>query len=517
VNSHERLRALGTESRPALNHRAMLAIVALAAAIGFAVLAISMSDSGDAAFPGANGRIAYASGDSYSYWSAAIWSVDADGGSPMMLASGAGVSAPSYSPDGSRIAFDQDRGVAVINAIGSGFVQLLTGSSSQSSQTKWMEDYVDPHSGKIIPIVRIQSFVDEWQTFDHPSFSPNGTRLAVTEATGKRTNTSICAVAALNEQACLGFGNPNAYFNFEYSCNACGSHLILIDSATGARIESLTALVGDRKDTKPAYSADGKIAFSRAGQGGSSIFVLDSPGTAPRRVTNGQSDRAPDFSPDGSKIVFSHGYADIGLVGVGGGTVQLLPVPAPPEGSGGYVNTPVFSPDGSRIALRREVYGAAGRDETGLFTIGLDGSGFTRIAADGFAPSWQPSSPPLPGARPKARARKGKIKLNKRGRAMIGVITCGGTPCTLKVLSARLKTGGKACQVRTRLARKLAPGKRARLGIKVFGRCLIALEKAETGRLITKVRAKDSLGRKALTLKSSLVPYKEKKKKHAGK
>lgn len=493
--------------------------MALAVVAGIAVLAISMSESGDAAFPGANGRIAYASGDSYSYSSAAIWSANADGGSPTLLVAGSGVSAPSYSADGNRIAFDKDGGVAVMSATGGGLVQLVTGSGSQSSHSEWKEDYVDPHSGKTIPLVRIQSFVDEWRNFDHPSFSPDGSRLVVSEASGRRTNTSICAVEASGQQQCIPYPDPGAYFDYKYSCNSCGSHLISIDSATGVPIEALTALVDDLRDTKPTYSADGKIAFARASQGGSSIFVLDAPGATPRRVTNGQSDRAPDFSPDSSKIVFSHGYADIGLVGVGGGVVQLLPVPAPAEAFGSYVNSPAFSPDGSRIALRRGVYGPTGKDETGLFTIALDGSSFTRIAADGYAPSWQPLPPPPPrAARPKAKAKKGKIKLNKKGRAMIGTIICGGTPCKVKVLSAKLKAGGKSCQVRTRLARKLAPGKRARLGIKVFGKCLVALEKAGKGRLLTRVRVKDALGKKVLTLKSTLVPAaKVKKKRHTGK
>jgi Tol biopolymer transport system component len=489
--------------------------VALAVVAGIAVLAISMSESGDAAFPGANGRIAYASGDSYSYSSAAIWSANADGGSPTLLAAGSGVSAPSYSADGSRIAFDKDGGVAVMSATGVGLVQLLTGSGSQSSHFEWKEDYDDPHSGKTIPLVRIQFFVDEWRNFDHPSFSPDGSRLAVSEASGRRTNTSICAVESPGQQQCIPFPDPDAYFDYEYNCSACGSHLISINSSTGAPIEALTAPLGDRRDTKPAYSADGKIAFARAGQGGSSIFVLDAPGAAPRRITNGQSDRAPDFSPDSSKIVFSHGYADIGLVGVGGGTVQLLPLPSLPESSGGYVNSPVFSADGSRIAFRRGVYGPMWKDESGLFTIALDGSGFSRIAADGYAPSWQPlPPPPPPAARPRAKVRKGKIRLNRKGRAMIGTIVCGGTRCTTKVLSAKLKTDGKSCPVRTRLARKLAPGKRARLGIKVFGSCLVSLEKAGKGRLLTRVRVKDALGKKLLKLKSTLVPAPARKKPH---
>jgi Tol biopolymer transport system component len=492
----------------------MLASVAAVAIAGFAVLAISMSHSGRAAFPGTNGRIAYSSGDSYSYSSAAIWTANADGGAPTMLTSAPGVSAPAYAPNGSRIAFDRESGIAAMSENGSGLTQLLTGSSSQSFKTEWQENYLDPQSGKTVPIVRIQSFENEWQTFDHASFSPTGSQLVVAEASGRRLNRSICAVEAEGEQTCLGFGNPGAYFNYEYHCDLCGSHLISIDAATGARLGAITPLVDERRDTKPAYSADGKIAFSRSGQGGSSIFVIDAPGAAPRRVTTGQSDRAPDFSPDSSRIAFSHGYEDIGIVGVGGGAVQLLPVPAP-EGFGGYVNSPAFSPDGSRIVFRRGVYGPTGKDQSGLFTMALDGSGFTRIAADGYAPSWQPLPPPPPPAkRAKARARKGKIRLNKKGRAMVGTITCGGTPCTLKVLSATLKVGKGSChQVRTRLARKLGPGKSSRLGIKVYGKCLAALEKAGKGRLTTRVRVKDSLGKKVLTLKSTLLPSKAKREK----
>jgi hypothetical protein len=506
-------------SPAARRHRVALTSVVLAACLGLAVLAISMSDRGDAAFPGVNGKVAYASGDSYSYSSAAIWSANADGGSPALLAAGDGVSAPSYSSDGSRIAFDRESGIAVMSATGAGLKQLLVGSDSLSFQTKWEEDYVDPYSGKTVPMVRIQTSVDEWQTFDHPSFSPNGSQLVVSEASGKRTNRSICAVEALNEQTCLGWGDPDAYFDYEYSCNLCGSHLVSIDSQTGGQIGALTSLVGDRRDTKPAYSADGKIAFSRVGSGGSSIFVIDAPGDAPRRVTTSQSDRAPDFSPDSSKIVFSHGYAEIGMVGVGGGVVQLLPVPALPEGSGGYVNSPAFSPDGSRIVLRRAVYGSGGKDETGLFTMALDGSGFTRIAADGYAPSWQAvAPPPPPGTRARANVRKGKIRLNKKGRAKIGTITCGGTPCTLRVLSATLKAGKTSChQVRTRLRKSLAPGKRARLGVKVYGKCLAILEEEGKGRLVVRVRARDARGKKVLTLKATVIPPGGEKEKPRGK
>lgn len=488
-------------------HATGLITIAVLAAL-FAVVALALPGSGpsDAAFPGVNGRIAYASGDSYSYSSAAIWSSNADGGSPTLLSAGTGVTAPAYSADGARIAFDREGGIAVMSSAGTGVAQLLTGSSRQSSSTEWKEDYDDPHSSKTIPVVRIQSYVREWQNLDHPSFSPNGSLLVVAEAAGKRTNASICAVEAVGDQTCIGWADPNHYFDFENDCKGCGSRLISIDASTGTLIEGLTPLASGRRDTKPAYSADGKVVFARSDEGNSSIFVIDSPGAAPRRVTNGPNDRTPDFSPNGSQILFSHAYSDLGLVGVGSGAVQLVPIPAPTEGWGGYVNSPVFSPDGSRIAFRRGVYGPGGQDGTGLFTVAPDGSGFTRIAADGYAPSWQPQPPsPPPGARPKAKAKK-KVKLNGKGRAAIGTIVCGGSACKLKTLSARLGVDKGSCRkVRTRLARKLGPGKTARVGIKVYGKCLNALKKVGEGRLVVRVRALDALGKRLLTLKTTLV------------
>jgi hypothetical protein len=483
----------------------LAALVMLAALAAVAALALPGSGPSDAAFPGVNGRIAYTSGDSYSYSSAAIWSSNADGGSPTLLSAGPGVTAPSYSADGARIAFDREGGIAVMGSAGTGVTQLLTGNSWQSSSTEWRKDYDDPHSSKTIPIVRIQSYVREWQNFDHPSFSPNGALLVVAEAAGRRTNASICAVEGVGDQTCLGWGNPNAYFDYENDCKGCGSHLVSIDSSTGGLTEALTSLSNGRRDTKPSYSANGRIAFARSNEGNSSIFVIDSPGNAPRRVTNGQSDRAPDFSPNGSQIVFSHAYSDIGLVGVGGGAVQLIPIPAPTEGWGGYVNSPVFSPDGSWIAFRRGVYGSGGQDGTGLFTVAPDGSGFTRIAANGYAPSWQPLPPPT--GRPKAHARKGKVRLNRKGRAAIGTIVCGATPCRLKALPAHLKVGKKSCRkVRTRLPRRLGPGMTARVGVKVYGKCLASLETVGKGRLVVRARATDALGRRVLTLRVALLP-----------
>jgi len=483
-------------------------LAALVAISGLALLGISASRSGDAAFPGGNGHIAYTYGDGYGYAYAggSIWVANSDGGSPVRLTAAGSDSTPSYSPDGQRIAFRRDGGVAVMAANGSGATQLAAGDNSVSSQVKWQQDYDVPGSGKTIPVVRIQTYVQEWRRFDHPSFSPNGARLAVSESRGRRTQSSICAVQSIHDHQCI-FSNPDAYFDFESKCVDCGTQIVAIDSVTGARSADLTPLIAGRDDSEPTYAPDGKLAFVRWVPGGSSIFVMDSPGAAPRRVTQSPGTRAPDFSPDSSRIVFVHGGSDVGLVGVGGGAVTLLPVPAPATAYGSYVGAPAFSPDGSRVVFRRGSYGPGAQAETGLYTIGIDGSGFTRVIEGGSDPSWEPlSPPPAPPARARAKAKKGKVKLNRKGRATIGTIVCGSTPCRLRVRSAKLKAGKRRCAARASLAKRLAPEKRTKVRVKVAGKCLAALKRAGRGRLVIRVRVSDALGRKALTLKTTLVP-----------
>ena len=390
-------------------------------------------------------------------------------------------------------------------ADGSGASQLVTGNSSVSSQTKWQQDYHDPSSGKTIPVVAGFNPTSKSGVASTIRRSPPTARGLRWVKAGPSTPSRAsvpCSPWAIEQ--CI-FNNPGAFFDFESKCVDCGAQIVAIDSVTGARSAELTPLIAGRNDSEPAYAADGKLAFVRWVPGGSAIFVIDSASAAPRLVTRSPGNRAPDFSPDSSQIVFAHGGNDVGLVGVGGGAVTLLPVPV--SAYGGYIGAPVFSPDGSRVVFRRGSYGPGAQAETGLYTMGLDGSGFTQVIDGGSDPSWEPLSPPSPPpARARAKAKKGKVKLNRKGRATIGTVVCGSTPCRLRVLSAKLKVGKRRCAARARLAKRLAPEKVTKLRVKVAGKCLAALRKAGRGRLVVRVRVTDALGKKTLTLKATLVP-----------
>lgn len=515
-----------------------LAAIAFAALAGFAVLAITMSERGDAAFPGTNGRIAYAYGDGYA---GAIWSVGADGSAPGPLTNGAHDYDPFYSADGSRIGFSREQGIFVMNADGSGLTQLLPGSSSSSSDTRWVENYETPQK-EIIPVVRIQTFSNTWRNFGGGGFSPDGTQIVVSESAGKRTYGSICAVETSGEQECIQEPDPEAYFNYIEECTGCFSHIVTANSTTGGLTGEVTPQSSGWEDYGPTYSASGAIAFSRYVSGtGSAIFIVSSPGAPATQITAGPQDYAPDFSPDGTKIVFTHTGRELGMVGVGGGPVTLLPIVAPPSPTtgSGYVEGPVFSPDGTKIAFQRVLNPPGpGKSERAVFIIGAEGAGLTKLVEGASNPSWQPIPipPPVPAA--VSKPKKGKVKLNKKGQAVIGTITCGSSPCTLKALSVLLKVhapkakgkkGGKASssgkkaggtktyKVKAAVPAKLAPGKKGKVTVTVKGPALSALQVAGKGALTAKISVAEALGKKTVTLKATLVPAKEKAKGKKGK
>jgi Tol biopolymer transport system component len=490
-----------------------LALAGLAALLAVVPLIVSGSHSGDAAFPGGNGRIAFVYGNNYSYSNSGIWTANPDGGSAQMLSAGNGDSSPAFSLEGTRIAFGRAGGIAVMNADGSGATTLLPGGSNQVSQREWRENFIDPSSGKTIPVVMVQSYTQEWHNFTQPAFSPDGTQIAVSESAGKRINSSICAVTAPGSQECIDYAEPGWYFHYEYQCLGCGSHLVAVSSANGAPVAQLTAPSDQRYDTEPTWGTNGKLAFTRRKSGGSSIYEIVTPGAGPGRLTSGYADRSPDFSPDGSQVVFSHGGDGIGLVAAAGGAVTLIPVPTSEEGEG-YMSSPVFSPSGSRIAFHRTVYGPHGKGESGLFTVGLDGSGLARVAESGFDPSWQPLPAPQPAKRARIRKHKGKVRLDRKGRGVVGTVVCGSSRCSLKVVSSKLSTGGKPCSAKTAVARKVRPAKKTKIRVKVTGKCLGALRRAGHGRLVTRIRATDALGRRVLALKATLVPGKAGKRGH---
>jgi Tol biopolymer transport system component len=493
-----------------------LALVGIAALCALAVLAISMTQRGDAAYPGLNGKVVYTYGDSI--YNTAIWSVNADGTGQTQLTAGPSDYSPAYSANGARIAFNRASSLVVMNADGSGQAVLFPGSSSNSSSISYQSEYQDPHSPKKIPFVKIETFTSSWDELMSPSFSPDGTQLAVSHNSGTRIQKNICAVAESEDEECIGYSEPDAYRNFESQCNSCSSNILTVSSTSGAVTGTVTAPSTSIEDYDPTYSATGQVAFTRWQQGvGSRIFV----GSIP--VTAGPSDGEPNFSPDGTRIIFRHSEKELGIVGAGGGPVTILPVPAIVGAKYFYVGSPAFSPDGTRIVFNMQGYTPEFNPiGTGLYTLGSNGAGLAPLfLGQAYSPDWQavPPPPPLPPAvPPKGVSPKGKVRLDKHNKVVVGTIVCGSSPCTLKVLSAKLKAGKKKYGVGAKLPKTLKPTKKGKLTITVTGKALAALKKAKKGDFVGKVSVTDATGKKVLTLKSKVLPPKSKaKKKHKGK
>ena len=137
-----------------------------------------------------------------------------------------------------------------------------------------------------------------------------------------------------------------------------------------------------------AFVVDDNVACAGAGLG---IWTVTPDGSSLTQLIDAPG-RHPDWSPDGSKIVFvsastSGSQGERGNIWVmdadGSDLVQLT--------SGGLDKDPVWSPDGTLIAFVR------GGGPTGpglLHTMAADGSGVVSLGVSGRHPSWQPLAPP---------------------------------------------------------------------------------------------------------------------------
>jgi TolB protein len=146
-------------------------------------------------------------------------------------------------------------------------------------------------------------------------------------------------------------------------------------------------LTGEQDDGSPHWSPDGtRIVFHRLRQGSNRIWVMDADGSDQIELADGSY---PAWSPDGRQIVYSslrdrslhlvdpRGMRDARLTRPGRGTLDLQPD---------------WSPDGSRILFVRYL------EDTGfpgdIAIVEADGDGFMQVTTnwfrDEFDPAWAP-------------------------------------------------------------------------------------------------------------------------------
>jgi Tol biopolymer transport system component len=306
------------------------------ALFGLCLGALCLPASAHAAFPGANGKIAFHSNRADNYFD--IYTMNSDGTAQTDISNnpGQGDYLPIWSPDGQKIAFeehlylsDDSVHVYVMNADGTAPADLST--------TKDMNDL-------------------------GPVWSPDGTKIAFGSA---------CRFETCPEQVDV--------------MNADGSGRTLV-------------LGGSANYSVVAWSPDGqKLLLNSDRDGNLEVYTVKVDGTGLTRLTNNPaSDTARDWSPDASKISFRSdrdGNGEIYTMNAdGSGQSRLTTNPANED-------DPAWSPDGTKIAFdssRDDPNPTACNPNCNydIYTINADGTGTpTRLTNDpkkDIFPNWQP-------------------------------------------------------------------------------------------------------------------------------
>ena len=193
-----------------------------------------------------------------------------------------------------------------------------------------------------------------------------------------------------------------------YESDRDGNHEIYVMNADGSDQTRLT--FSSALDLSGSWSPDGtKILFSSGREGSMDIYVMNADGSNQTRLTNNpDSEGGAAYSPDGTKIAFSRDKHNFRSDQIGGETYVMdadgsneTPLVTDKRDTH-CCNSPVWSPDGSKIAFSSSrgmtevetVRGLRRRSNPpDIYVIDADGSNEIRLTSSpGFdmRPSWSP-------------------------------------------------------------------------------------------------------------------------------
>ena len=301
--------------------RRLIVFVTLAATASLWLVAAG--GTAHATFPGANGRIAFVTAKG---GCCNISTMNPDGLDVLQLthvAPGTAAFDPFWSPDGSRIVFDIQRFGAAFHS------QIWVMNADGTHQHRLLAD---------------PFFIDYL-----PSYSPDGTKVVFNRC---RPDFEACAIYRMK--------------------------------ANGTSLTAITPLKLSVQDIAPVYSPDGStIAFNGNGRGGVrlAVYLMNADGSNVRRLTRANLGAfAPDWSPDGSRIVFTTHCCGlrqptaIWAIDADGTGLQELTFPGQRRDF-----TPSFAPEGDKIAFEQD---SSDFSHFAVWIMNMDGTGLTKVRGD---------------------------------------------------------------------------------------------------------------------------------------
>jgi Tol biopolymer transport system component len=287
-----------------------------------------------------NGKIAFTRTSGGIGGLPSIYTVEPDGSNLSRFTSSRyPVGLPSWSPDGTKLAFQGEGHITVMDADGSNRRDILTYPNRLGSGA----------------------------TIDSLIWSPDGKKLAFTS------------------------GKPPDYIHDIFMMDSDGSNLVNLTKTPGL------------EEMNPDFSPNGsQICFLRSSDGpepATGIYVMNADGSDPTLLSEDSGADELDWSPDGTEIVFHSIFESVdGSQEDGDEEIYVIN----PDGSGRTALTsnsaadvePDWSPDGKKITFASDRDGVGNYD---IYTMDADGSDVAKVTLKSVSfntlPDWLPRHP----------------------------------------------------------------------------------------------------------------------------